>query len=275
MRQMSSILNEGRSIAYRVVDLVPPWQRDNLQTIVFHHGLATHPEQWFDWLPNLVSKYRIVLFDMFGTGRSSLDGSQEDWSIDARIRDLWALSEFLKLGKFHFVGESYGGTIGMLAGVREPARFASLTICNASHHGTRITNIELFEATIDKGGVRAWSDLVMEGRFFPDGLSAAKRAWYSEQQGNHTPQSVKRILRELVNVDLAEKISEIELPVLLLHSDSSPFITVPVVTDMHRLIKGSELQIFAHSKHGLPFSHGSECSLALSNFLARLETSAK
>jgi pimeloyl-ACP methyl ester carboxylesterase len=265
---------DERKIAYWLIDLVPPWKRENLQTVVFHHGLAVHPEQWLEWLPRLINNYRILLFDMFGTGRSSLDGSDRDWTIEARMRDMWSLADHLRLGKFHFVGESYGGTIGLSAGLAEPERFASLTIVNASHHGARITNTDWYDKTIDTQGVAAWSDNLMIGRFFQDNLSDGQRAWYSDQQRKHSAASVKYTMKELRRADLSERISDLTLPVLLIHSDASPFIDVGVVADMHKRIKDSELQIFAHTKHGVPFSHGDKGSQVLSEFIERLRSRA-
>jgi len=38
---------------------------------------------------------------------------------------------------------------------------------------------------------------------------------------------------------------------------------------MRTAIPGAELQVFAHSKHGLPLSHGRACAEMLAAFLAR------
>ena len=58
-----------------------------------------------------------------------------------------------------------------------------------------------------------------------------------------------------------------KVPTLLLHPDSSPFIPVPIMADLHALIPGAQLRIFPYAKHGLPFSHADECSQALRAFL--------
>ena len=57
---------------------------------------------------------------------------------------------------------------------------------------------------------------------------------------------------------------------LLLHGDSSPFIPVNVMVDMHHAIPNSRIQVFPKAKHGLPFSHASECATALRHFLDAL-----
>jgi 3-oxoadipate enol-lactonase len=57
--------------------------------------------------------------------------------------------------------------------------------------------------------------------------------------------------------------------VLLLHPDGSPFIPLSVVTGLHERLPDAELQVFAHAKHDLPFSHGRECAATLRRFLER------
>jgi pimeloyl-ACP methyl ester carboxylesterase len=39
--------------------------------------------------------------------------------------------------------------------------------------------------------------------------------------------------------------------------------------DMHARIAGSELQVFADARHGLPCSHGAACGAAVRAFLDR------
>jgi pimeloyl-ACP methyl ester carboxylesterase len=63
------------------------------------------------------------------------------------------------------------------------------------------------------------------------------------------------------------QLPSLEVPVLLLHGDSSPFIPVNVMVDMHQAIRNSRLQVFQRARHGLPFSHARECAQALRRFL--------
>jgi len=53
------------------------------------------------------------------------------------------------------------------------------------------------------------------------------------------------------------------------HDRNSCVIPAQAMAGMHALIVGSELQVFAHSKHGLPLSHGEGCARVLIEFLER------
>jgi hypothetical protein len=42
-----------------------------------------------------------------------------------------------------------------------------------------------------------------------------------------------------------------------------------MMAELHAQLADAELQVFAHAKHGLPFSHGRECAAALRGFIER------
>ena len=107
----------------------------------------------------------------------------------------------------------------------------------------------------------------MRDSFYDGALSAEKHAWYAAQQEAWTRDAILGALGVLVGTDVRAQLPSLELPVLLLHGDSSPFIPVNVMVDMHHAIPGSQLQVFPRARHGLPFSHARECAQAMRRFL--------
>ena len=77
-----------------------------------------------------------------------------------------------------------------------------------------------------------------------------------------TADDAKRVI-----TDLRAKLPAVTCPVLLLHGDTSPFIPVSVMVAMHAALPDSRLQVFAHARHGLPFSHARQCAESLKEFL--------
>jgi pimeloyl-ACP methyl ester carboxylesterase len=71
----------------------------------------------------------------------------------------------------------------------------------------------------------------------------------------------------LIGTDLSNRLKDIRCPTLLLHPDGSPFIPVPVMAELHRLLPDSELNVIGHSRHGLPYSHAKRCASLLRTFL--------
>jgi pimeloyl-ACP methyl ester carboxylesterase len=264
----SMLASHGRKIAYELIDAVPPWRRP-AETLIFHHGIAVDRHLWSEWMPALVSRYRVVVFDMYGCGESTARGGPQNWSAESRVDDLLSVADSVDVSAFHVVGESYGGTIALMEGLRAPGRVKSVAICNAAHVGSSIQSVNVWEGMLDEFGVKGWSDHMMSQRFFPDALSPEMRNWYSTQQAAQSKESILQILKALLAVDIANDVSRLQMPVLLLHGDASPFISVEVMADLHRRLPNSEMQVFAHARHGLPFSHARQCSEALVQFLDR------
>ena len=52
-----------------------------------------------------------------------------------------------------------------------------------------------------------------------------------------------------------------------MHPDGSPFIPVPVMAELHRLLPTSRLNVIGPARHGLPFSHDRKCARLLRSFL--------
>lgn len=252
---------------YEVIDYPGPWQRDR-ETILFHHGIGGSAGLWMGWLPALVDRYRIVLWDMRGSGRSVAQGFP--WSLDLLVSDVFSVADAAGAARFHLVGESIGGTVALAATIARPDRVSTLTVSNGAHLGASIQRVQVWKKQFDEGGVKAWSDAFMPDRFHDDGLSPERRGWFARQQEAWSRESVLQALGVLVGTDLTPKLGAIKCPTLLLHPDGSPFIPVPVMADLHRMLPGSELNVFGHARHGLPFSHDRQCAERLRSFLDRV-----
>ena len=164
---------------------------------------------------------------------------------------------------------SIGGTVALAAALARPQRIATLTVSNGAHLGASIQRAEAWRRQLDDGGVKAWSDAFLRDRFHDDALSADQRAWFAAQQEKWPRESILNALRVLIGTDLSARLKDIAQPTLLLHPDGSPFIPVPVMAELHRLLPDAELNVIGHSRHGLPYSHATVCASLLRAFLDR------
>ena len=115
--------------------------------------------------------------------------------------------------------------------------------------------------------MKAWSDAFLHDRFHDDALSPERRAWFASQQEKWPRASILNALSVLIGTDLSSQLKDIRCPTLLLHPDGSPFIPVPVMAELHRLLPHAELNVIGHSRHGLPYSHAALCASLLRTFL--------
>lgn len=254
------------TLHYDVSDQTAPWQPKR-QPILFHHGIGASSGIWTGWRPALADAYRLVSFDMRGYGRSNVPAAEFEWSLDLLVDDLFAVADAAGLSRFHLVGESIGGTVALAAALARPSRIATLTVSNGAHLGASIRRIEAWRRQLDEGGSKAWSDAFMRDRFHDDALSPDRRAWFASEQERWSRDSILNALAVLVGTDLTPRLGEIACPTLLLHPDGSPFIPVAIMADLLARLPDARLNVYARSRHGLPFSHAAECSQALRTFL--------
>lgn len=254
------------TLHYEVVDQVAPWQRRR-EAILFHHGIGAGAGIWAGWRPALADAYRLASFDMRGCGRSDIPAADFAWSLDLLVEDLFAVADAAGLQRFHLVGESIGGTVALAAALTRPERIATLTVSNGAHLGASIQRVEAWRRQLDEGGVKAWSDAFLPQRFHDGALSAEQLAWFAAEQEKWPRESILNALRVLIGTDLSNRLQYIKCPTLLLHPDGSPFIPVPVMAELHRLLPDAELNVIGHSRHGLPYSHAARCAALLRTFL--------
>ena len=257
----------GGAIAFEVVDHVPPWLTP-ARTVLFHHGLGTRSACWDGWTPALAGRHRLVRFDMRGHGASPLPAGFR-WSLSALVDDLLAVADASETERFHLVGESTGGTVALAVAARHPERVLSVTVSNGAHRGGSIRNLEPWRRIIREEGMAAWSAHMMGQRFFEGALTDGMRRWYETRQADSDPDAILGATAMLVAVDLLPELGRVTCPVLLLHPDSSPFIPVETMAELKRALPDARLQVFAHARHGLPFSHAAECAAAVAEFVDR------
>lgn len=265
---MPYLQRSGYRLHYDVTDMVAPWYGE-APTILFHHGIGADSHLWTEWLCELADRFRIVRFDMCGFGRSDRPGPDHRWTLAGFADDSLAVMAAAGAERVHFVGESIGGTAGLHLALAHPERVHSVTVCNGAHLGASVEAAKAWQSTIDRKGMEGWSRDFMEGRFFPDALPKEKWDWFHRQQAAGDPATTLGALSVLFGTNLQPQLPQLRVPVLLLHPDSSPFIPVSTTADLHARLPDSELRVFPHARHGLPFSHARACAQTLRAFVER------
>jgi 3-oxoadipate enol-lactonase len=259
------------ALHYETLDQTVAWRRPGLP-ILFHHGIGSSSALWRGWTPALVDRHPLTAFDMRGCGLSHIPPPDFKWSLELMVEDLFAVADAAGHERFHLIGESIGGTVALAAAIARPSRVATLTVSNGAHLGATLGRVHAWKKQLDEGGETGWSRAFMPDRFHADALDPERWAWFERQQAEWPRGSILNALGVLVGADLTPRLREIECPTLLLHPDGSPFIPVPVMAELHRLLVGSQLHVFGHARHGLPFSHARECAAVFRSFLDSRET---
>ncbi|MEU6476738.1 alpha/beta hydrolase [Streptomyces sp. NPDC047017] len=98
--------------------------------IVLAHGFGCDQNMWRLLVPALTARYRVVLFDYVGSGRSDLSAwdPRRYSTLDGYAQDVVEVCEALDLRQAVFVGHSVSAMIGVLAARGAPGRIGSLVM---------------------------------------------------------------------------------------------------------------------------------------------------
>ncbi|MDN7245134.1 alpha/beta hydrolase [Planococcus shenhongbingii] len=106
------------------------------KVLVFAHGFGCDQYVWDDIAPAFETKYRVVLFDYVGSGRSDKKAySKERYStLHGYKQDLIELCDALNLKNVVFIGHSVSSMIGALAAIDRPELIKDLIMIGPSAH---------------------------------------------------------------------------------------------------------------------------------------------
>ncbi|MFI6508629.1 alpha/beta fold hydrolase [Streptosporangium sp. NPDC050855] len=102
--------------------------------VMLAHGFGCDQNLWRLVVPALAERFRVVLFDHVGAGRSDMSAwlPERYSTLDGYADDVLDICRELGLRETVFVGHSVSSMIGVLAAAREPECFAKLVLLTPS-----------------------------------------------------------------------------------------------------------------------------------------------
>lgn len=103
-------------------------------TIVFSHGFGCDQTMWRSLAPAFAQRFRTISFDLVGSGDSDLFAYDRDRyaTLHGYAADLLEIVDGFATGPIVFIGHSVSATIGMLAAIEAPHRFAGQVMIGPS-----------------------------------------------------------------------------------------------------------------------------------------------
>ena len=170
-------------IEYAVSDYTDPWRDDEPETILFHHGYCRNMEFWRNWVPGLASHYRVLRFNSRGCGNTTAPPPGTQYDAKQLVGDAFGLMDKLGIEKAHWVGESSGGILGMVAALSHPERLNSLILVNTPFKlpGAVMETYNVGHAdhatAINKLGVGGWCRATLQYRLDVNKAPKAMQEW--------------------------------------------------------------------------------------------------
>lgn len=97
-------------------------------TVLCLHGLTRNSRDFEDLAPYLQRRYRVIVPDVRGRGRSARDPNPQNYQPAIYIQDIVGLLDAVGADRAAVIGTSMGGLLGMMMGVGHRARVAGLVL---------------------------------------------------------------------------------------------------------------------------------------------------
>ncbi|MFK7886084.1 MAG: alpha/beta fold hydrolase [Gammaproteobacteria bacterium] len=212
-----------------------------------HLALDWDAPIWSPLFRRLAQGHQLVRYDERGNGLS--DWEVDDISFDAFMADLESVVEASQIDRFALLGISQGASVSIEYAVRYPERVSHLVLFGAYAAGWRI---DADEALIrEREAIMTLTETgwgrnnpayrqIFSSTFMPD-ATPEEMAWFNEFQRHTTsPENASRFLSAFGDIDVRDRLAQIKVPTLVLHSRGDRRIPFEVGLDIAAQIPNAE-----------------------------------
>ncbi len=272
---MTDVLVNGIRLHYRVYGEGTP--------LVLAHGFGATLDMWADQIGPFSEKYRLVVYDSRGHGRTEAPRDWSSYTLDDYVEDQRQLMDHLGIETAYVGGLSMGGMIALQFGLTHPERVRALLLCDTS-----ASNRDLHGRRTDApdGGFGAAVQRVVFRQVIPLGFAFARYLPLGAlPQVRKAPEGVKSYVRNLrthtalglrggwhaivEREDLEERLDEIRVPTLIVVGDQDRMLAPS--RRMQGRIRGCRFVLIKGSPHGTADWRPEAFNKAVLDFLGDVE----
>lgn len=229
------------------------------------HGFGCDQNMWQYLVPSLIDRYTLILFDYVGAGQSDLSAFSLSRysSLEGYAQDVNEICEAMDLKQVHFVGHSVSSTIGLLAALADPDRFASqVMVCPSPcflneppgyHGGFDIADLEELVGLMDRNYI-GWASYLAP-IFMGIGNSDKLIGQLADSFCSTDPLIAKTFARATFFSDYRDLLPKNRHPALLLQSGVDALADERVGRYMEAHMPKSELRILPTQGHCIHMTH--------------------
>lgn len=259
-------------------------QRNNVQvagsgpsTMVLAHGFGCDQNMWRKLVPAYENRYRIVLFDLVGSGNSDLsayDRARYD-TLHGYADDVVEIVDGFAQGPVVFVGHSVSAMIGLLANLKAPDRFRAQVMVGPSpcyindgdyFGGFERQDIEGLLETLESNYL-GWSSTMA-----PAIMGAPGQPELGQELANSfcrtDPDIAKHFARVTFMSDNRADLPRLQAPTLILQCSEDIIAPVAVGQYMQRVMPDATLAMIENVGHCPHLSAPGASVAAIDGFLA-------
>ena len=262
------VVADGNSISYSLAG-----RRDG-EPLLLIHGLGADSRGWIMQKRALASRFRLVMVDNRGVGRS--DSPPGPYDMEVMAADAIAALDHAGYGSAHILGASMGGILAQVIGVRHPERVRSLTLaCTAAHHyGWRKDLLADWAEQAESIGMR---EFVRRNLHWMIGSRSVRRmapamTILGPLAFNVAAESFIAQIHAILDIDdgLRDELATVSVPTLVLCGSQDVLTTQGDSEEIADLIPGAELAIVRGGAHLFMVEQAGAFNRTVTDFLNRV-----
>jgi 3-oxoadipate enol-lactonase len=243
------------------------------EPLLMLHGLGADTRGWAMQRRALASRFRLVMVDNRGVGRSDHPPGPYDLSVMAS--DAMAVLDHAGYGSAHVMGASMGGIIAQIVGVLHAERVRSLTLaCTACHHYS--WRRELLQEWADLAQSRGMREFVRRNLEWLVGPRSLQRLWpamavLGPLAFNVPVASFVAQIDAILGSDdgLRDALTGVTAPTLVVVGSQDVLTTQGDSEEIADLIPGAELAVVRGGAHLFMVEQSGAFNRAVTDFLDR------
>lgn len=244
--------------------------------MLFAHGYGCDQTMWRYITPAFQEDYKIVLFDHIGFGQSDTSTYKKERyaSLQGYADDVLEICQELDLQDVIYVGHSVSAMVGVLAAIKEPARFSKLVLVSPSpsfindgdyYGGFSRQDIDGLLLALD-GDYLGWSNNIA-----PVIMGNADRPELAQELAHSFCTSNPVIANDFAHItflsDNREDLPHVKTDTLILQCSEDAIAPISVGEFTQQSITNSKLVILEATGHCPNLSAPEETITAIKNFL--------
>ncbi len=258
---------------------------DNNIPIILIHGFGAKKEIWNSQVGALSKKFKVVTFDIRGSGKS--DRPNKPYTMEMFADDIKGLMDYLHLKKVHLIGRSLGGMIAQHFTLNYPECVDKLVLITTNPGIPDEQGAEMVKESYIEGLKRLKEDPVKE--FWQKARVLYYKEFRKQMEANPkkkfhgiwsvedlirestidppTPQDIENRAHAIAKHNTLERLSEIKNKTLLLAASHDRLTPRSSMVEMHKRIPNSTLKIIEKAGHFMTLSRAPEINKIIIDFL--------
>lgn len=253
---------DGTEIYYEVHGAGPP--------VLFIHGLGSSSRDWELQTPAFARRYRVILVDLRGHGRSQKPPGP--YSMRMFAHDIGNLLDHLDIGRAAVIGLSLGGMVGFQLTLDFADRVSRLVVVGSAPEAVPRGIAQSAVMSLRLGLVRALPVAAINRwvawSMFPESRQGELRRILVERWSRNDKRAYIAALRAAIGWSVMERIPEIACPTLIVAGEHDRM-PLDVRGTYARRIRNARRVVIDNARHAPPVDRAEVFNLLVLDFLER------